>query len=170
VLVSDAVVLTMAEEPLASAGTVRDMLRRLDEARPGGPVVPVVLRPRPLEDVAGRRVAYFSTAPKMQEHALRRFLEERWGCRVVLFSANLADRAALRADMARAEMARVEMVLTEIKAASIDIVAEGAEAKGLPVVPVDNLPMEVLPALPGRLAELARELAQMARERFENRA
>ncbi len=170
VLMSDAVVLTMAEEPLATAAKVCDILRRLEEVRPGAPVVPVVLRPRPTEDVTGRKVAYFSTAPKEQEPVIRRFLEERWGCRVALLSTNLADRAALRADMARSEMAGVEMVLTEIKAASIDIVAEGAETKGLPVVPVDNLLLEVPPAGPGRLAEVARELAETAKERFGNRA
>ena len=62
-----------------------------------------------------------------------------------LFSANLADRAALRPTSQRPEMARVETVLTEIKAAAIDVVAEEAAARGLPVVPVDNMPVEVAP-------------------------
>jgi predicted GTPase len=66
-------------------------------------------------------------------------------------------------------MSRVEMVLTEIKAAAIDVVAEEAEIRGLPVVAVDNLPVEVPPEGPGRLTELGKELAEMARERFENR-
>ena len=43
-------------------------------------------------------------------------------------------------------MAQVEAVLTEIKAAAIDVVAEEAAARGLPVIPVDNLPVEVAPA------------------------
>jgi cyclic 2,3-diphosphoglycerate synthetase len=168
--VSDAVVLTMAEEPLASAEKVRTLLERVGEVKPGITAVPVVLRPRPSEEVAGRKVAFFSTAPAVQETTLRRFLEERWGCRVELFSPNLADRAALRADFERPEMTGVELVLTEIKAAAIDVVAEMAEARGLPVVPVDNLPLEVAPALPGRLAEVVRELAERAEERFRSRA
>jgi cyclic 2,3-diphosphoglycerate synthetase len=88
---------------------------------------------------------------------------------VELFSTHLADRGALRADFERPAMSRVDTVLTEIKAAAIDVVAEEAEARGLPVVPVDNLPIEVAPGRPGHLAETVEELATLARERFESR-
>ena len=42
-------------------------------------------------------------------------------------------------------MDRVDTVVTEIKAAAIDVVAEEAAARGLPVVFVDNVPVEVAP-------------------------
>jgi predicted GTPase len=96
-------------------------------------------------------------------------LEERWGCRVELFSTNLADRAALKADFARPAMSGIDTVLTEIKAAAIDVVAEEAEARGMAVVPVDNVPVEAASERERRLAELVEELAEMARERFEGR-
>ena len=70
-------------------------------------------------------------------------------------------------------MGRVDVVLTEIKAAAIDVVAEEAAARGLPVVFVDNVPVEVLAGgVRGerRARGLARELAAMARERFEQRS
>lgn len=89
-LVSDAVVLTMAEEPLADKQAVRALMEEVRELRPNAPVLPVVFRPRLLEPVEGRRVAYFSTAPAAMERLLRRFLEERWGCRVMFFSSNLS--------------------------------------------------------------------------------
>jgi cyclic 2,3-diphosphoglycerate synthase len=168
-LISDALVLTMAEEPLASADKVRAVVEAVNEVKPGMVTVPVVLRPRPLEDVGGRRVAFFTTAPAAQKDLLGRYLEERWGCKVVLISTNLADRAALKADLRQAAMSRVETVLTEVKAAAIDVVAEEAEARGLPVVLVDNIPFETDPAFAGRLAEVAKELAAMASERFESR-
>lgn len=168
VLISDAVVLTMAEEPMASADKVRSLSAAVREVKPAVEVVPVVFRPRPAEDVGGRRVAFFTTAPATQEGLLRRWLEERWGCRVELLSTRLADRAALRAEFGDPRMSRVEMVLTEIKAAAIDVVAEESEARSLPVVAVDNVPEEAAPAGPGRLAELAMELAALARARFES--
>lgn len=168
-LTSDAVVVTMAEEPLASREKLRAVAEAVNRVKPGMVVVPVVFRPRPLEDVAGRRVAFFSTAPPTQEKTLINYLEERWGCRVEMFSANLADRGALRADLDRPEMAGVETILTEIKAAAIDVVAEEASRRGLPVVFVDNDPVEVHPARAGRLAELLEELAGMAKQRFEER-
>ena len=42
-------------------------------------------------------------------------------------------------------MDRVDTVVTEIKAAAIDVVAEMAAERGLPVVFMDNIPVEVGP-------------------------
>jgi cyclic 2,3-diphosphoglycerate synthetase len=129
----------------------------------------VVFRPRPLEDVTGKKLAFFSTAPASQGRTLCRFIEERWGGRVQVFSPNLSDRKALKVDFARPEMARVEAILTEVKAAAIDVVAEEAAARGLPLVPVDNLPIEVSPAGEGQLREVVEGLARDAVERFAGR-
>jgi cyclic 2,3-diphosphoglycerate synthase len=180
-LISDAVVLTMAEEPLASPEKVRSVREAIEQVRPGLPVVPVALRPQPAEDVRGRGVACFSTAPEGQSGALSRYLEERFGCRVELFSTHLADRAALRNDLESEAMSRVDAVLTEIKAAAIDVVAEDAAARGLPVVFMDNVPIPVpdddvlgergsgASGGGGGLEALIEELAATARERFERR-
>ena len=119
-------------------------------------------------------MACFSTAPEAQKEVLCRHLEERWGCRVELFSTHLADRAALRQDLQSEAMDRVEAVVTEVKAAAIDMVAEEAEARGLPVIFMDNMPM-VSPERgqaegSGALEALVRGLAASARERFEERS
>ena len=42
-------------------------------------------------------------------------------------------------------MGRVDAVVTEIKAAAIDVVAEEAAVRGLPVIFMDNVPVEVSP-------------------------
>ncbi len=171
-LISDAVVLTMAEEPLATREKVRIIEEAVERVHPGMPVLPVVFRPRPVEDVRGRTVACFSTAPEAQKEVLRRYLEERCGCQVELFSTHLADRAALRSDLQSEAMGRVEAVLTEIKAAAIDVVAEEAAVRGLPVIFMDNMPMEVSSERrseggSGTVEALALELAETARERFK---
>lgn len=168
-LISDALVLTMAEEPLASAEKVRAVIEAVNEVKADMVTIPIVFRPRPAQSVEGRRVAFFTTAPPQQEALLRRYLEQNYGCRVEMFSGSLADRAALKTDLGRSEMARVDTVLTEIKAAAIDVVAEEAAARGLEVVFADNLPVEVGPGQKGRLAEIALELGQIAKERFESR-
>jgi cyclic 2,3-diphosphoglycerate synthetase len=173
-LISDAVVLTMAEEPLASREKVRRVQQAIEGVNPGLRTLPVVFRPRPVQDVQGLRVACFSTAPMIQQSVLRRYLEERWGCRVELFSTNLADRSALKEDLRGDEMDRVDAVLTEIKAAAIDMVAEEAARRGVPVVFMDNEPLEVAedgrPLEAGGLRMLAEELAAAAKERFEQRS
>jgi cyclic 2,3-diphosphoglycerate synthetase len=173
-LISDAVVLTMAEEPLASKEKVRAVREAVDKVKPGMQLLPVVFRPRPAEGIEGRRVACFSTAPERQKEVLSRHLEDRWGCRVEMFSTHLADRDALRKDLEDEAMDRVDTVVTEIKAAAIDVVAEKAAERGLPVVFMDNAPVEVSPEgvlreESGALEELARELAALAGKRFEQR-
>lgn len=171
-LISDAVVLTMAEEPLAGPEKIRVLCEAIEAVRPGMPVVPVVFRPRPMESIEGRNVAVFSTAPERQREVLSRHLEEHWGCRVESFSTHLADRDSLRTDFQSGAMDRVDTVVTEIKAAAIDVVAEMAAERGLPVVFMDNIPVEVGPdgALregSSTLDEMVRRLAETAGQRFE---
>ena len=144
-LLSDLVVLTMCEEPLATAALVDGLRLAIAAVDPTLPVIATVLRPTPAEPVAGRRVAFFSTAPTAIHDRLREHLERDHGAEVVLVSGSLADRSALLAELDSPEAARAEVYLTEIKAAAIDVVAEMAETRGLPVVFADN---EVLP-LPG---------------------
>jgi cyclic 2,3-diphosphoglycerate synthetase len=167
VLMSDAVVLTMAEEPLASTQRVTHMIEGIESIRPGTPVIPVVFRPRPMDDIAGRDVALFSTAPATQEGVLRTYLEDEYGCRVVAFSGNLSDRSRLRADLDDPAVRRADVFLTEIKAAAIDVVAEQGDARGLATVFVDNVPIEVEPSRRGELEETCRELVELARARFQ---
>ena len=146
-LISDLVVLTMCEEPLATAVQVDGLRAAIAEVDPRLPVIATVLRPRPVELVGGRRVAFFSTAPEAIHDRLRAHLEKEHGADVVLVSGALANRGVLRAELDGPEAARAEVFLVEIKAAAIDVVAEAAQARDVPVVFADN---EVLP-LPGEL-------------------
>jgi cyclic 2,3-diphosphoglycerate synthetase len=126
ILISDLVVVTGgADQPLLEAiADVKDV-----------PVVPVELRPRPVEPVAGRRVAFFSTAPVAVHETLARYLEDQHGAEVAHISGNLARREALRAELERID---AEVFLVEIKAAAIDVVAEAALARGSELVFADN--------------------------------
>jgi len=134
ILISDLVVVTGgASGPLLEAiGQVKDV-----------PVVPVELRPRPVEPITGRRVAYFSTAPAAVHETLAGHLEERHGAEVTHVSGNLARREALRAEL---EQLDADVYLVEIKAAAIDVVAEAAVERGAEVVFADNelVPVGVL--------------------------
>jgi cyclic 2,3-diphosphoglycerate synthase len=144
-LVSDLVVLTMCEQPLATPERIEALRAAIAGVDPDLPVIATVLRPRPAEPVAGRRVAFFSTAPVAIHDRLRDHLEQHHDAEVVLVSGHLADRAALLADLGSPAVADADVFLMEIKAAAIDVVAEAAQARGVPVVFADN---EVLP-LPG---------------------
>jgi cyclic 2,3-diphosphoglycerate synthase len=158
---SDLVILTMCEEPLASEAQIDAMRAAVAEVDPALPVIATVLRPRPVEPVAGRRVAFFSTAPGAIHDRLREHLEREHGAEVVLVSGNLARRDELRGDLDSSAAAEAEVYLVEIKAAAIDVVAETAETRGIHVAFADNtvLPLPGEPDLDGRVRALADAIA-----------
>ena len=120
VLISDVLLLTMSEEPMADEAKVEEIMRRVKEIKPDIQVVPTVFRPRPVGDISGLKVAYASTAPASVLPKLADHLEERYGCVVVGASGNLSDRGRLADDLD--EMDDAEAYLTEIKAAAVDVV------------------------------------------------
>jgi cyclic 2,3-diphosphoglycerate synthetase len=146
ILISDLVVLTMAED-----GDGHDRVRReVEEVKPGIPVVSAVLRPRPRSSIAGQDVAFFTTAPPPVHVRLASQLRDIHGARSVAVFGSLADRARLRADLDGTD---ADAYLVELKAAAIDVVAEAAAARGIEVVLVEN---EVAgAALDGELRALA---------------
>ena len=107
-LIAD-LVLTTSDEVAAQAELLGRRVLRFD------------LQLRPVEPLAGRRTALFTTGPTRFEH-----VEE-----VVFCSRNLADRDALRHDL---ETVDAEVFLVELKAAAIDVVAEAAAERGAEVV------------------------------------
>ena len=152
-LISDLLLLTMSEEPMAGEGKVRHLIEAVREIRPGLRVIPTRFRPRPVGDVGGLKVAYVSTAPQAVLDKLARYLEERYECEVVAASGNLSDRKRLVADLD--DMADAEAYLTEIKAAAVDVVTRRGSKEGKPVFYCDNDPVSV--GLDGELLRLARE-------------
>jgi cyclic 2,3-diphosphoglycerate synthetase len=151
ILLADLVVITMAGDGAPSdrlAGAIREVA--------DVPVVAVELRPRPLTPIAGRRVAYFTTARPAAHERLARGLSEEHGAEVAFVSGSLSNREALRAELERVD---AEVYLTELKAAAVDVVAEAAAAQGVEVVLAAN---DVVP-LPGE-ADLDAELRALAEE------
>jgi cyclic 2,3-diphosphoglycerate synthetase len=112
VLISDLIVVVGAEQP--AVRLAKDV-----------PVVRVGLRLRPAEPIEGR-VAVFTTGPAPTEHL---------DAEIVHVSRNLADRAALRKELAGVD---AETFLVELKAAAIDVVAEAVSARGARIVLADN--------------------------------
>jgi cyclic 2,3-diphosphoglycerate synthetase len=152
-LLADLVVVAMAEDGLEHA---RLALAFAELTRSNVPVVRAVLRPRPLDDVRGSRIAFFGTAPPAQHARIAAHLEEVYGADVTHVSGNLSDRAALRGELAHLD---ADVIVVEIKAAAIDVVAEHASRFGIRVVLAGN---DVVP-LPGE-PELDYELERIATE------
>jgi cyclic 2,3-diphosphoglycerate synthetase len=138
-LLSDLVLLTMSEEPMAGAEKVEGLVSAIGEVRPDLAVIPTVFRPRPVGEVEGMRVGYVSTAPPAVLDTLAGHLEEHYGCEVVAASGNLSNRTRLSKDLDA--MSDVEAYLTEIKAAAVDVVTRRGSKEGKPVLYCDNDPV-----------------------------
>jgi cyclic 2,3-diphosphoglycerate synthetase len=151
-LLADLVVLTMAE-PESNRERIEAAVREL---RPDVPIVATVLRPRPVQPVAGRRVAFFGTAPRSAHERIETHLRDEHDAVVTHVSGNLANRQALRDEL---ESVEADVFVVELKAAAVDVVAEAALARGVEVVLAAN---EVIP-LPGEIG-LDDELRRLAGE------
>jgi cyclic 2,3-diphosphoglycerate synthase len=156
-LLSDLVVLTNCEEPLATREAVEQVRSAIAEVSPDLPVVETVLRPKPVSRIDGRKVAYFTTAPEAIHERLRRHLEEEHGADVVFVSGSLAQRDELRRQLESKEARAADVFLIELKAAAVDVVAEAADESGTPVVLCDNEVQTV-----GGDVDLDRELTALA--------
>jgi len=158
--IADLVVITMAEDD-APHEQLRAALRQ--HARPWTPFVRAVLRPRPVEPVEGRRVAFFCTAPPPLHARLASHLEEEHGARVTSVSGSLSDRARLHEDLAATD---AEVFVVELKAAAVDVVLEEAERRGVRVVIAANdvVPLPGEPSLDDALERLAAEAVALAPE------
>jgi cyclic 2,3-diphosphoglycerate synthetase len=158
-LLSDLLLLTMSEEPMAGPEKVEGLIRAVRKVRPDLSVIPIVFRPRPVGKVDGMRVGYISTAPPAILDTLSKYLEEHYRCEVVATSGNLSDRKRLVADLE--EMSGVEAYLTEIKAAAVDVVTRRGSEEGKPVFYCDNDPVG---------EGLDQELLRLGREAVANSA
>jgi len=151
--IADLVVVTMAEAEAPHAALAEAVRAHV---RPGIPVLRAVLRPRPLEPVAGCRIAFFCTAPATEHERLARHLEQAHEARVTGVSGNLADRARLRDDLARTD---ADVFVVELKAAAVDVVAEEARRRGARIVVAANDVVSIAgePSLDAELDRLATE-------------
>ncbi|MBI4260786.1 MAG: 2,3-diphosphoglycerate synthetase [Actinobacteria bacterium] len=158
VLLSDLIVFTMAGSPTAGPENLLALTSHVQRLQPSARCVITEFEPYPLREVRGRSAFFTTTAP--EEAAVRQVahLEAVHGCRVVGWSAHLADRARLGQDLERA--GDHEVLLTELKAAAVDVAAEAALARGAEVVFVDNRAVAV--EEDQSLPELLRETIDLA--------
>jgi cyclic 2,3-diphosphoglycerate synthetase len=174
VLLSDLVVITMAEASFADSGAGRPeteiaaapavaLTQCVRGVAPGARVVSTVLRPYPLEPISGRSVLYVTTAPDSAIDLMAGHLEREHGCTVVGTSHHLAHRPKLAEDLRGA--ANADVLLVELKAAAVDLAARFALERGMEVVFCDN--RVVSTGGDGSFDELALATADLAVERYK---
>jgi cyclic 2,3-diphosphoglycerate synthetase len=159
ILVSDLIVIAFAE-PGERLESLRTAIASL---RPGVPVIATAMWPRPLQSVAGKRTALFTTAPEETLATLGEHLEREHGAEMTHVSGSLARREELRSELERID---ADLFLVELKAAAVDVVIEEAQARGIEIGIVDNelIPLEGEDDLEAALADLAEQALSSSKE------
>jgi cyclic 2,3-diphosphoglycerate synthetase len=159
---TDLAVVTMADS-VPDTGRVSSLTTHLRGALGDAGCIVTDFHPVPLGSVQGRDAFFATTAPRAVAARQVARLQADHGCRVVGWSARLADRAGLVEDLEGANT--YDVLLTELKAAAVDVAAQHALARGAEVVFVDNRAEVIdgradLDLAFGTVIELARERAQ----------
>ncbi|MDZ7836617.1 MAG: 2,3-diphosphoglycerate synthetase [Actinomycetota bacterium] len=139
IMVSDMVVITMCEPPLADQNKIDFLKQQVALLNPSAKVFTSVFRPQPLQDIKGKQVFVAMTAKHNIEKEIKTYIEKQFSCRVNYISFNLSNRKQLRRDLETAE--GYDTILTELKAASVDVLTDFAFSHDKLIVYMNNIPI-----------------------------
>jgi len=139
IMLSDLIIITMCEEPMAKESDINLLEERITKINPAAKIIRSVFRPQPLSNIAGRKVFMIMTARKEIESKIKNFVEEKYSCAVTKMSFNLSNREALRKDLE--QFGDYDTILTELKAASVDVVTDFAFKNKKDIVYMNNIPV-----------------------------
>ena len=163
----DLIILTICEEPMADSSKIKAIEEFVNDVNPDATVISTVFRPKPLDDISGKKVLFATTAPEDVKDKLVEYLEENYGCEIIGTTAHLSNRPLLRQDMEK-YMKDADVMLTELKAAAVDVATKDAVAAGLKVVYCDNIPVAINDSYPD-LAKSVIKLVDSAIDSFDSK-
>lgn len=166
VLLSDVVILSMCEPPLADKDKVRQIDKAVREINPEARVLHTIFRPKPLRSIEGKKVFLATTSPTSMKGKLVGHLEQVHGAEVVGVSNSLSNRKILREDI-EAASGKFTTLLTELKAAAVDVVTSIGIDLGLEVTYMDNLPVTI--GGDGDLKDITEWVGNLAKTNFARR-
>lgn len=139
---ADLIILTMCEEPMANPEKISFIENFVKEIKPNIKIISTVFRPKPLEDIKGKKILFATTAPEGIKNTLTDYLEKEFSCKVIGTTSHLSNRPLLKKDI-ELYLDEVDVVLTELKAAAVDVVTKESLDAGLEVVFCDNIPIVI---------------------------
>ena len=121
---ADLIFITMCEEPMADKEKIGFLGKEIRKINPDAKIVKSIFRPKPLDDIRGRRIIVVMTARNEIESKIKNYIEQEYDCRVVKISFNLADRKKLKNELE--QYRNYDSILTELKASAVDLVTDFA--------------------------------------------
>ncbi len=138
-MISDLIIITMCEEPLADKKKIDFLKNEIAKINPHAKIIKTVFRPNPLSSISGKKVLVVMTAKEEAGPKIKNYLEEKYNCQVSNMTFNLSNRKELRKDLKR--FCNYDTILTELKAASVDVVTDFAFKNKKAIVYLNNVPV-----------------------------
>jgi len=136
ILISDIVILTNCEKPMADNKKLKYLEDNIKLFNPAAKIYRSIFRPVPLGSLENKKVAVAMTAKNIIEDKIKRYIEENYHCSVSGMTFNLSNRPLLKKDLE--SFNDFDTVLTELKAASVDVVTDFAISSGKEVIYMNN--------------------------------
>ena len=137
ILVSDLVILTNCEKPLATREEINNLENNIKTINPSINIYRSIFRPEPLGNIENKKVVVAMTAKSIIEDKIKKYIEKKFNCTVVGITFNLSNRPLLKKDLE--SYTDYDTVLTELKAASVDVVTDFALKSGKEIIYMNNI-------------------------------
>ena len=137
ILVSDLVILTNCEKPLATREEINNLENNIKTINPSINIYRSIFRPEPLGSIENKKVVVAMTAKSIIEDKIKKYIEKKFNCTVAGITFNLSNRPLLKKDLD--SYTDYDTILTEIKAASVDVVTDFALKSGKEIIYMNNI-------------------------------
>ncbi|MCE5329117.1 2,3-diphosphoglycerate synthetase [bacterium] len=136
ILISDIIILTNCEEPIADAEKIEDLENNIKLFNSSAKVYKSIFRPVPLGSLESKKVIIAMTAKNIIENKIKNYIEKNYHCLVTGITFNLSNRPLLKKDLE--SFKDFDVILTELKAASVDVVTDFAIGSGKEIIYMNN--------------------------------
>lgn len=157
--ISDFVIVTMCEEPMASDEKVSEIKNGIEKIDSDLDYILTKFRPEPSEDISGKKVFIASTAPPGILDTIEGYIEKNYDCKIIGKTPNLSNRKELRKDL-KEGLTDADVLLTEIKAASIDVAGITARDNDVDIAFMHN---EIVP-IGGNVENLEEKIISLCKK------
>jgi len=138
IMISQTIILTMCEKPIADFENIEILLNNIREINPSASVFLSIFRPYPLGELGGKKVVVGMTAKSMMQEKIKNYLEKKYKCTITGMTFSLSDRPKLYNEIEK--FGDFDVFLSELKAAAVDVITDYSVKHNKEVAYMNNVP------------------------------
>ena len=138
IMISQTIILTMCEKPVADFKNIEILLKNINEVNPSASIFLSIFRPYPLGELEGKKVVVGMTAKSIMQDKIKNYLEKKYKCSIKGMTFNLSDRPKLHDEIRKFD--DFDVFLSELKAAAVDVITDYSVRHNKEVIYMNNVP------------------------------